>query len=535
MRVAFSVGKNSSALIENISKHYDNIEFYTYSNVKDLIRESNLRHIYFDRIIYSEKVFRNPEEDLRELNEYIINSSDSTTIVLITERKNTLASQIFQEIFNSPLYTVAVLKKATVLILCEVVGKDILEVKTKYFDMVEEEVASEPAKEASPEKPKSRFGMFGGKSPKTTDSKNESEESNNIPQSATQNKRGCYQEISSLNTGNSNGNRGQTSGPSVHYDREEDDSSVFSEGTPVSPHVENRNEDFSSPYSDDDFLGLGKYGSTHSDTGFLGEEELDELENEENSSSSPDNQKNDNYGSGKNSKSQKNESGAGRNNSSNEDADYDKSENRFSDLEIRNLSKLVLVTGERGVGVTTYIADLTYELYNRGESVLIVDCDYKRNGILSFIDARDFYQKGHEDGIDSLNPYVDEECDIISNGYGSLISKSSIINLVTDKRVQSNYDRILIDCPLDCINAISERVVRGNTVLVLTKGDRVSLVATSIGLLDKSVIESSLERYIMANATVAISSYTDYLKEDIDYVKDTILFPNGCWLDNVGR
>lgn len=136
MRVAFSAGKNSGALIENIRKHHDDIEFYSYSNVKALIKESKLRHVFFDRIIFIEKLLKHPEEDLRALNDYIVENSDSSTVILIVKDVNSEASQCFERVFNSPLYTRVVLDKATSTILCDLVADNIVDIREKYFNSV---------------------------------------------------------------------------------------------------------------------------------------------------------------------------------------------------------------------------------------------------------------------------------------------------------------------------------------------------------------------------------------------------------------
>ena len=80
---------------------------------------------------------------------------------------------------------------------------------------------------------------------------------------------------------------------------------------------------------------------------------------------------------------------------------------------------------------------------------------------------------------------------------------------------------------------MSERLVKIGSVLLLVDGSLTSLISTSIGLTDKKVIETNLESYIMKNAVVGVIHVSDTLFEDIDYVKSTVLFPNGCWLDNI--
>lgn len=509
MRVAFSVGKNSGLLIDNIKKHHDDIEFFTYNNVKDLIKESTLRHIYFDRIIYTERLLRRPEEDLNMLNNYIIENSDSTTVVLIVEKADSEASLCFEKIFNSPLYTRAVLQKATSLILCEIVTGGILEIREKYFNSV---VGSQ------------RQGNQSGGSERVGNPGVDTRNSGNREQQAISGN--VQNSTRSISIGYESGSAG-TVGQNSHSmygeyesryknsngsDFEGEGFSGFSNSVPGSVGSSDNFDEKSNFSEEDDFLGLGSYGESHSDTGFLDEDDFEEegTQNDENLS--------------------------GRSSSSG-DAGKSFGDNSEREeglvLNVSEMSKVILVTGERGTGVTTTIADIAYDLYHKGESVLIVDADYQRNGILSFIDSVDFYSKGNEDGIDTINPYIEEEADIISNGYGSQLSKTAISNVVFNHDIQNNYDRIIIDCPLDCLNVITERVVRGNTVLVLTKGDRGALVSTSIGLTDRLLVEISLERYIMETCVVGVSGYSSEFDEDIKFVKETFLFPNGCWLDNI--
>lgn len=497
MRVAFSAGKNSGALIENIRKHHDDIEFYSYSNVKALIKESKLRHVFFDRIIFIEKLLKHPEEDLKALNDYIVENSDSSTVILIVKDINSEASQCFERIFNSPLYTRVVLDKATSTILCDLVADNIVDIREKYFNSV---VGTDKS-----------VGVRSTNSGNTEQSAKIREEQigSRIYTNQYENS-----SVGSSNTNTANMSRSSENqyGMGGSLNSEGDSFSAVINSAPVSDGSvadSGKNDSFS---EDDDFLGLGNFGRSHADTGFLDEDDVPEDDGYEQ---------------------------PGYSDRSYEVMEEPVKKEKPADqevpegLDMSRMTKVILVTGERGTGVTTTIVDSVYHLYKKGESVLIIDADYVRNGILSFIDAEDFYAKGNEDGIDTLNPYVEEECDIISNGYGSQLSKSSISNVVSNSDIQSNYDRIVIDCPLDCLNVITERVVRGNTVLVLTKGDRGALVSTSIGLTDRLMVEVSLERYIMTSCEVAVSGYTDEFKNDVKFIKNTFLFPNGCWLDNI--
>lgn len=522
MRVAFLLGRNSESLVNSMSRRNDDIEFFIYDSLGSMVNESLLRHIFYDRIVFSESIFVDRTRDLSILNEYIVENSESTSVVMIVKSCTSEAIEEFNSIFNSPLYTVAIIGKATLLMLCDIIEKDIVEIRLKYYTTILEQggLNNQPNKKEF----KSSFFGFGKGKKQDQEQQPQIKEPVNSGKNVGLSAENNYQSGVSVNSDYCVRN---ASNGSASVNMSKEDGSIISNnsgngGSVIgSPIINNENDQFS---DEDDFLGLGSFGKSHSDTGFLDEQDIPEEEGTENDEVH--NQKFENVGSSNKDKNQKPENDTSPNESNNQKDDG-------LVLDIGGFTKVILMTGERGVGVTSTVVDLAISLYEKGESVLLVDADHKRNGLLSFIDARDFYDKGNEDGIDTFNPYIDEEADIASNGYGSPLSKSALMTFINSGDIRDNYDRIIIDCPLDCLNSISERMIRGNTVVVLTKGTLVSMIATSIGLTDRSVVESSLERYIMNNCTVGISNYSDTFYDDLNYVRDTVMFPNGCWLDNI--
>ena len=515
MNVAFCIGRSTGSVADKIHKNRDDVNIFNYTSVSDLIKDSTSRHLYYERIAFTNKFLKHPEKDLKALNEYIINNSEKTTVVFITKDATSQYVKIFQSIFNSPLYTVAYLGGSiNVVTMIDIVTCSIVELNEKY-----------------PLPPEARVG-FNGVSQNVNSGQNigvepaktgfsDNQTRNTEPEKQYQNVSVNYENSNSTfgaNDGSTryeNGIQGNGNGSNLETGR--DSLLGFNEDVPSSVGTGENDGLNNGIGSEDSILGLGGFGKTHSDTGFLDEDELDNDGSDEGYSNPRFDTMNQ----------------EGTKSSKQGTKKVDNSSSNPTTVDVSDMTKVVFVVGERGTGVTTTVCNIAYDLYKNRQSVLIVDGDYKRNGLLSFIDTEDFYAKGNEDGIDTVNPYVDEEADIISNGYGSQVSKTSLSNVLRDNQIQSNYDKIIVDCPLDCINILTERSVKGNTVLLLSKADRVSLVATSIGLTERVMIEVGVERYIMETCTVAISGSYEYLDEDIQFVKNTFFFPNGCWLDNI--
>ena len=53
MEVAFSIGPKSLAVINRLKTLADNISFHTYPDIRSMVKEAMLRHISFDRIVFS--------------------------------------------------------------------------------------------------------------------------------------------------------------------------------------------------------------------------------------------------------------------------------------------------------------------------------------------------------------------------------------------------------------------------------------------------------------------------------------------------
>lgn len=610
MRIAILFGGVGDQVINKVRSNRDDLEFMNFDTVEDLVKDSMARHIFFDRIVLSENVFLSPDEPLSILNTYISENSSSTSVVFITKSPTSAGVDVFDRIFKSPLCAVCSPTHLTVSVFENIFTWSIPQLRDEYYDKVVEENESYQNEKGKKHGLISKLPIIGSAFNKNSEVRPDNIEQEKSTGNTPENAVPVPDEKPLESTTNSSRNIPENTGSESVFKNEVDTkSSSLETGAVIGQQQENKNEN-QLPIGEEDYLGIGNYGVSHSDTGFLDESEVGDEEGVESENRNVGN-RNVNNVQYSESRDSENRNYENRNVKDSEYSDRYKVENRTSDnrnmngngiseiaenrnrntrnqisegyktdnritktdtrrnnsetgkndyygkstnlvngenrseigishadsgklrLDIKSFPKVVFFLGERGTGVTSSIVDLACDLYRGGENILIVDVDYRRNGILSFIDVRDFYEKGKDDGIDNVNPYSDEDADILSNGYGVDISKTRLYSAIASREMQEKYDRVFVDCPLDCINSLSERTVKIGSVLLLVDGNLTSLISTSIGLTDKKVIETNLESYIMKNAIVGVIHVSDTLFEDIDYVKNTILFPNGCWLDNI--
>ena len=546
MEVAFSIGPKSLAVINRLKTLADNISFHTYPDIRSMVKEAMLRHISFDRIVFSTVLLQDQngnlsvedvEGDLRELNEFIKNYSDNTSIVLITNQgtKELEVTEIFKSMFNSPMYTPVIMSKTTPKNLLEIVTEDITTLKTKYYvldvdkdktivssnESVEKKSETETTKSSAEKKKKGGFfsGLMGGKkkspdvSTPVQEVKQEAEDVVNKVEEASE----ISTDFSAGPKSVFNGFGGESSSNSNSESNNFTKNVFDSQNSSSSDGMESSTMGFSDPTGEDDMLSLGEMGEQHTDTGFLDEEE------EENDEELQEYIRNQHH-----------------------TLEEDKSEEpvavrqepvytppiKAEKEEPKKDTNIDMVLGMHGSGSTSAVVNEAMDLYqSKGAKVLIIDLDYRENGLLSFINVEDFYNKGYSRGISRRRIYNEDGIGILSNGYGTTITSSELLTLLRSGIIRK-FDEVLIDCPIECLNIVTKDILKLCNILVFTNIDRSDLLSTSLGLTDRSTVSLDVERFIMKTCIVDCPEGKSLSEEDIDYIRDNCLFANGCWLDN---
>lgn len=504
MIVSFSVGDKSKRVINTLKKTADNVDFYSSNSIQELIKEAKLRHISFKRIIFSTTILKNVEKDLKELNDFIKNFSSSTEVVMIIMGSDTGSDKIFNSIFNSPMYTPVILPKATSKNLLELVLSDILEIKTRYYVLDVKDSKKEETKNQlkTEEENNSNSNSSEGTSNDGVPMVNLSRDFSNGPSSVFT---GFGGEVVVNATAPEN-NTLDT--PPLNFD------GSSTEG----------NENLSTTDSEDDDsdLSIGDFGSQHSDTGYLDEDDADYQEfvkSVENEERVPDRSRVE-IVTPQPRVIEVRKPELGKRNSV--------SPKPVKKVEKRNID---LVISVRGNGSTQAIIDESVKIVNEdGAKVLIIDLDNEENGILSFIDTDKFYREGNNNGISKQRVYEEDGVYIMSNGYGSPVTNRDVQRLI-NSRVLNQFDMIYIDCPTKSLSVLSKDIIDVCNILIISKGDLSQLVATSLALTDRSVVSLDVERSIMNDCVVEIDG--DCNKEDVDYINSTFVFANGNWLNRL--
>ena len=522
MLIMLSCGQNSNKIIQSVSNQIDDMDCLYFFSVKEFISQCRLRHLSFDRIIFTSK-FINNDAEMGTLCDFIRSELSSTEIVMILPKAQKALEDVFNKYFDSPMYTVMYVDTPTTLSIVDAIKLSIPDLKARYYFF------DKPVED----KKTSKLGAFrGGKKNKKTDAENEKNDFNN---SQTNEKVSDNDENKNEDFGfemaGINGVNGTTVTPEVNVPLPNGvKKGDFSFDTPSSVSEDSKEEDFSNISTDDFDLSIGEFGSQHSDSGFVGDDDLDELEQFANS------QRKDNF--------KENINNTANDTSEERGIDYDKPEkekipfksevsnrkkvgNRNISSSLLSDTQINIITGICGAGVTAFVVKKAMDLSNKGNKVLIVDLDYISNGLLSFIDVEKFYRGNYFSGINDKKVYKEDNIDIISNGYGVKPNKnvSSLLSASTLAR----YDYVLVDCPIECLSIISDNIFCDSNIIVCCISDLSKLIETTNAFYNRDNVSLNKELHIIDNCRVANKNIKS---GDISVVKNVMLFTDGCWLDN---
>lgn len=554
MMIAFCAGSSSNRVIEKLSSVVDNITFRTYDNMEELVTEAILRHIDFERIVFTSKFLSNPEDDLRKLQEFLTEYSNNTELVMLEmlEESGSEKEKLFNSFFSSPMYTVVKVKQGSMSIpfLTELVKTDIPTLKVTYGGDVhvndsvvvaksaEEHVKKEDAKKSVVSAPKKKkvgwFGkLFGGKSEESEEDESSSDSTEEVPESTgnvDESAMNAEPEISPLNQSVMDGVVGDVAKDVIGVEMNFEENSRVEDAVPVVSGLTGGSVENFSPEDDELGLSIGDYGAAHSDTSFLDDSDEEELEN---------------YSSNREED----------NNSTREDVvspvedslpdqvEVDPYEKIFSDdimqgtteeysfdVPQENYKNIDIIISNTGSKAIMDIIDSAAKYSDDGNSVLVVDADNIHHRVLSFIDCNQFYKRDFEYGVDSSRIYVEDGVSFVSNGYGNELSTENLESFLEEEEL-NRFDIVMVDIPVESIGVLNIGILQKCNILIECGSDVSDLINMSLDLTDRSKVSLEMERYIMSNCDAEMLGGVN--EETIKTAKESCFFANGCWLDNI--
>lgn len=547
MMVAFCAGSSSSRVIEKLSSVVDNVTFRTYDNMEELVTEAILRHIDFERIVFTSKFLSNPEDDLRKLQEFLTEYSNNTELAMLemSEESGSEKEKLFNSFFSSPMYTVVKVKQGSMSIpfLTELVKTDIPTLKVTYGGDVhvndsvvvaksaDEQVKKEDAKKSVVSAPKKKkvglFGkLFGGKPEELEENESSTDSTEEVPEptgNIAESDMNAEPEISSLNQSVVDGVVGNVAENVIGAEMNFEENSRVEDVVPVVGGLVGGSVENFSPEDDELGLSIGDYGAAHSDTSFLDDSDEEELENYSS------NREEDNNSARENVVSPVEDSLPDQVEVNPYENDMEQGSYSF-DVTPENYKNIDIIISNTGSKAIVDIIDSAAKYSDDGNSVLVVDADNIHHRVLSFIDCNQFYKRDFEYGVDSSRIYVEDGVSFVSNGYGNELSTESLESFLEEEEL-NRFDIVMVDIPVGSIDVLNMGILQNCNILIECGSDVSDLINMSLDLTDRSKVSLEMERYIMHNCDAEMLGGVD--EETIKMAKESCFFANGCWLDNI--
>lgn len=205
-------------------------------------------------------------------------------------------------------------------------------------------------------------------------------------------------------------------------------------------------------------------------------------------------------------------------------------------------TQIIVVTGDRGTGVTTASLSLA-KIFSEKVHVLYMDCDVDTHGLLSYINYESFRNYGDTNmqGVklcknvrnfqNSCAISYDTNFDILTTDYAcdttdeELEVAAGVVASIADE-----YGVVIVDCPASKLHCIGDLLIQGVTVVTVeaTKRGFMNMLCT----LENSPLPIKYKRTICGKGTMFItksSKHTD-LKKLVNYVKTIVESEDVDWV-----
>ena len=547
MTVLFFAGKNTKSLIATLKKLHDEVDFVTYENVSVFIKESKLRNLYVNRIVFLDRFMPNGEQDYIALNEYLREYSSDTELVLITSA-NSPHEELFNKYFFSNMYSPVITSgKVSIDFFKELISSPVVNIKAKYYTM-DKKITSTKTSQAS-----DKLSGFKGGVAKTAENKDASSSSTNgskVGSKGTTDASKSSEDAVAV-TGAELGYNGAGSGVNAGYDEiGVNSNSLGSENMPGSYGACSSHQDFSSNPDEDEDLSLGEFGQLHSDTDTFDEDEdedaVQELEDYASSQRpqqsvvSKEEQALMDELNRKKQEALMQQQAIEEEQQHRQEAKKDQAQQERDRLAMEQthreqeaikplderVSNIYVYTGLYESGISQNIVDEAGHMADTGKAILIVDLS-SNHELLSFINTKSFYQSPK---TGSFVEYAEDGIRVLSPGYGFSANQSDIAKVLCKQSV-SKYDAIYVDCPIADLNFLTDTVDLPINYVLNVNNDASSFINLSVALQNRSLVPLSLERKLQNTAKVHLNGR--YFEQDHKIALGIVYFANGCWLNRL--
>ena len=203
--------------------------------------------------------------------------------------------------------------------------------------------------------------------------------------------------------------------------------------------------------------------------------------------------------------------------------------------------KLIIVTGDRGAGLTSLAWSLTLH-FSKKVPVLYFDCDVVNHGLMNYISYFDFknYEESHMQGVKlcrsskAFNSCVckwDTNIDLLTSDFGVEVSDEELIysqGIVTENL--NKYGVVIVDCPISKLHCVQDLIMSGNVAICVEDNKRGFMNA--LNALDSSELPLRYKRSIVSKGTIVrtkVNRKNDY-KRVLSYINSIVELDECDWL-----
>lgn len=546
MTVLFFAGKNTKSLIATLKKLHDEVDFVTYENVSAFIKESKLRNLYVNRIVFLDRFMPNGEQDYIALNEYLREYSSDTELVLITSA-NSPDEELFNKYFFSNMYSPVITSgRVSIDFFKELISSPVVNIKAKYYTMDKKSTSTKTSQALD------KLSGFKGGVAKTIENKDASSSSTNGSKVGSKGTTDAFKssEDTGAVTGAELGYNDAGSGVNAGYDEIGVNRNSFgSENMSGSYGVCSSHQDFSSVSDEDEDLSLGEFGQLHSDTDTFDEDEDDavqELEDYANRQSPQQSVVSKEEQVLMDELNRKKQEAIMQQQAIEEEqqrrleieeAQAQQERDRLAMEQARHeqeaikplderVSNIYVYTGLCESGISQNIVDEAGHMADIGKVILIIDLS-SNHELLSFINTKSFYQSPK---TGSFVEYAEDGIRVLSPGYGCSASASDIAKVLCKQSV-SKYDAVYVDCPIADLKSLTDVMDLPVNYVLNVNNDASSFINLSVALQNRSLVPLSLERKLQNTAKVHLNGR--YFEQDHKIALGIVYFANGCWLNRL--
>lgn len=206
--------------------------------------------------------------------------------------------------------------------------------------------------------------------------------------------------------------------------------------------------------------------------------------------------------------------------------------------------KLIIVTGDRGAGLTSLAWSLTLH-FSKKVPVLYFDCDVINHGLMNYISYFDFknYEESHMQGVKlcrsskAFNSCVckwDTNIDLLTSDFGIEVSDEELIysqGIVAENL--NKYGVVIVDCPISKLHCVQDLIMTGNVAICVEDNKRGFMNA--LNALDSSELSLRYKRSIVSKGTIVrtkVNRKNDY-KRVLSYINSIVELDECDWLSMV--